>query len=411
MTPIKVITIGAGSRGNTYSNYCKDNPNQFQIVGVAEPHTIRRETFCKEHNITQENCLHTWEHVFDRPKWADAVLICTQDNMHYGPAMAAIAQGYHILLEKPVSPSEAECFEIANAAEAAGVKVVVCHTMRYSPFFQKLKQLLDNGVIGDIVSFTHLENVGNIHYSHSFVRGHWRNSVESSPMILAKSCHDMDMLQWMIGKKCLAVSSFGSQKYFNSKNRPPSAPPRCTDGCDVDCPYDARKIYLQKPEHAWMRSPAVGHANPTDEEVEAALKTNGYGRCVFQTDNDVVDNQVTTMLFEDDVTVMFSMCGHTPEISRSLKIMGTKGQIRAHTSHGAICVYDFLACKESEIYPDEKEGGHGGGDVGIMETFYQYLHDKIGKAQVSEAGVSAQNHRLCFAAEESRVNGGKLIML
>jgi len=411
MNPIKVITIGAGSRGNTYSNYCKENLHQFQIVGVAEPHTIRRETFCKEHNIAQENCLHTWEHVFDRPKWADAVLICTQDNMHYGPAMAAIAQGYHILLEKPVSPSEAECFEIASAAEAAGVKVVVCHTMRYSPFFQKLKELLDGGIIGDIVSFAHLENVGNIHYSHSFVRGHWRNSVESSPMILAKSCHDMDMLQWLIGKKCIAVSSFGSQKYFNSKNCPPSAPPRCTDGCGVDCPYDARKIYLQQPEHAWMRTPAVGHANPTDEDVEAALKTGPYGKCVFQTDNNVVDNQVTNMLFEDDVTVMFSMCGHTREISRSLKIMGTKGQLRAHTAYGSIYVYDFLTCTETEIFPDEKEGGHGGGDVGIMETFYQYLHDEIGKDQVSEAGISAQNHRLCFAAEESRVNGGKLITL
>ena len=410
MKPVKLITIGAGARGNTYSAYTLDRPDQFEIVGVAEPHVARREAFRQKYNLSQEDCLYTWEDVFTRPKWADAVMICTQDNMHYGPAMAAIAQGYDILLEKPVSPSEKECFEIAEAAKAAGVKVVVCHTMRYSPFFQKVKEILDSGAIGEIVSFVHLENVGDIHQSHSFVRGHWRNSVESSPMILAKSCHDLDALQWLINKKCLAISSFGSLKYFNEANRPPSAPPRCTDGCPVtDCPYDARKLYLYSDDQWWFRPVAVGHAMPTDAEVEAALKTGPYGRCVFQCDNDVVDHQVTNMLFEDGVTVMFSMCAFTPETSRSLKVMGTKGQLKAHTSHNAILVYDFTTREEKEYFAEVKEGGHGGGDVGIMETFYQYLHDQISSDKVSEAGISAQNHRLCFAAEESRVNGGKVI--
>ena len=274
----------------------------------------------------------------------------------------------------------------------------------------KIKEILESGAIGDIVTFVHNENVGDIHHSHSFVRGHWRNTAESSPMILAKSCHDLDALQWLIDKKCLALTSFGSLKYFNEANKPPEAPPRCTDGCPVaDCPYDARKLYLHNDDQWWFRPCAVGHAMPTDEEVEAALKTGNYGRCVFQCDNDVVDHQVVNMLFEDGVTVMFSMSAFTPDISRSLKIMGTKGQLKAHTSHDAIRVYDFTTREEKEYFPEVKEGGHGGGDTGIMEAFYKYLRGEIGRAKISEAGVSAQNHKLCFAAEASRLNGGKVI--
>jgi len=409
MKPITLITIGAGARGSTYASYALEHPEQFKIVGVAELHTARREAFREKYNLTEEACLHTWEDVFTREKWADAVMICTQDSMHYGPAMAAIAKGYDILLEKPVSPSEKECFEIARAAEAAGVKVVVCHTMRYTLIFVKIKEILESGAIGDIVTFVHNENVGDIHQSHSFVRGHWRNSKESSPMILAKSCHDLDALQWLIGKKCVALTSFGSLKYFNKDNKPQSAPPRCTDGCDVaDCPYDARKLYLHSSDQ-WFRPVAVGHANPTDKEVEAALKAGPYGRCVFQCDNDVVDHQVVNMLFEDGITVMFSMSAFTPDTSRSLKIMGTKGQLKAHTDSNDILVTDFITREERAVPVEVKEGGHGGGDTGIMEAFYKYLRGEIGREKISEAGVSAQNHRLCFAAEESRLNGGKVV--
>ena len=329
MKPIKIILIGAGQRGNAYAPFALSNPDELQIVGVAEPHAARREEFRKKYNIDQSNCLHTWEDVFAREKWADAVMICTPDDLHHKPAMAAIAQGYDILLEKPISPSEEECLEIAQAAEDAGVKVVVCHVLRYSPFFSQMKEIIDSGEIGEIVTVVHNENVGDIHHSHSFTRGNWRNKAESSPMILAKSCHDMDIMQWLIGRKCLALSSFGSLKFFNKDNCPPTAPPRCTDGCDVDCPYDTRKLYLKGSE--WFRSVAAGHSNATDDEVMAVLKTGPYGRCVFQCDNDVVDHQVVSMQFEDDITAIFSMSSLTPDTSRSIKIMGTKGEIKGHT--------------------------------------------------------------------------------
>ena len=408
MKPIKIILIGAGQRGNAYSPYALSHPEELQIVGVAEPDPTRRKEYRQKYGLAEENCLQTWEDVFARNKWADAVMICTPDDLHYGPTMAAIAQGYDILLEKPISPSAQECVDIADAAGAAGVKVMVCHVLRYSPMFAQLKEIIDSGEIGEIVTVVHNENVGDIHHSHSFARGNWSKTAESSPMILAKSCHDMDIMQWLIGKKCLALSSFGSLKFFNKDNCPPSAPPRCTDGCDVDCPYDTRKLYLKGSE--WFRSVAAGHFNATDEEVEAALKTGPYGRCVFQCDNDVVDHQVVSLAFEDGVTALFSMSSLTPDTSRSIKIMGTKGQIKAHTVPSTIIVTNFLTREEREIYVDAK-GGHGGGDAGIMAALCKYLRGEISSEDVSEARISALNHMLCFKAEESRLKGGALMTL
>jgi predicted dehydrogenase len=404
------ILIGAGQRGIVYANFALSHPGEFEIVGVAEADPVRLEQARKKFNLAPEACLNTWEEVFTREKYADAVLICTQDTMHYEPVMAAIHAGYDILLEKPITPSEAECLEIAKAAEETGVKIMVCHVLRYTPLFSQIKKLLQSGAIGDIVTFVHNENVGDIHHAHSFTRGHWRNTQESSPMILAKACHDLDIMQWLVGKKCLALQSFGSLSFFNEKNKPEAAPPRCTDGCPVDCPYDARKLYLQS-QNNWFRSVAAGYQSPTDADVEVALKTGPYGRCVFQCDNDVVDHQTVNMLFEDGITAVFSMSSFTPEISRSFKIMGTKGQIKAHTHEKMIHLTDFVTREEKEIPVDTAEGGHDGGDIGIMKSFCAYLRGEISGTEVSEVRVSAENHRLCFKAEESRVNGGMLIKL
>ena len=406
------ILIGAGQRGKIYANYALTNPDELNVIGVAESDSVRREECKLAHSIDDANCLASWEDVFARDKWADAVMICTQDTMHYEPVMAAIEKGYDILLEKPIAPTEKECTEIAEAAAKAGVKVIVCHVMRYTPLFSQIKDIIDSGAIGEIVTFVHNENVGDTHHAHSFTRGNWRNTAESSPMILAKSCHDMDIMQWLVGKRCISLSSHGSLKYFNAANRPKAAPDRCTDGCTVDCPYDARKLYVQS-KNEWFRAVAAGHSSPTDDEVEKAIEVGPYGRCVFACDNDVVDHQTVNMLFEDDITVIFSMSSFTPEISRSLKIMGTRGQIKAHTDAENIIVTDFITREVKEIPIADIEGGHGGGDVGIMQSFCQYLRGEIDatSGKISEIGISAANHRLSFKAEESRLAGGKLMVL
>jgi predicted dehydrogenase len=329
--------------------------------------------------------------------------------MHYEPAMAAIERGYDILLEKPISPNLDECKAIADAAEKKDVKVVVCHVMRYSPFCVAIKNVIESGEIGKVMSIVHNENVGNIHQAHSFVRGNWGVLEDSSPMILAKCCHDMDFIQWLVDKKCLSLSSFGALSYFNKDNCPDGAPLRCTDGCTEDCPYDSRKLYIQDNKNEWLRSVATGHYNATDDEVEAAIKTGPYGRCVFQCDNDVVDHQVISMLFEDDTTVIFSMSAFTPDISRSIKVMGTKGQIKGHTSTNTVKVTSFITGEEREI-DTTAVGGHGGGDGGIMTAFCDYVRGKDVKG-ISEIRISTENHKLCFAAEESRLNNGAVIEL
>ena len=408
MKTLKAIVIGAGQRGNAYCNEASQLEGVMQIVGVAEPDNVRRAEFQNKYELKDEVCLNTWEDVFKREKWADIVIISTQDNMHYKPAMAAIEQGYDILLEKPIAPTAKECREIAEAAHKKGVKVVVCHVLRYSALFKTIKDILARGEIGDIVTVVHNENVGNTHHAHSFVRGKWAKEAESTPMILAKSCHDLDVLQWLIDKKCTRLSSFGSLTHFKKENCPEGAPARCTDGCKIEnCPYDARYLYYEG-DLGWTRETAAGHANPTDDEIAKALKTGPYGRCVYQCDNDVVDHQVVSMEFEDGVTAIFSMSSFTPDISRSIKIMGTKGQIKAHQNSDTIIVSDF-SDREDKTYPVTANGGHGGGDKGIMGAFCSYIFGNDDVPEITEIGISAENHLLCFAAEESRLNGGKIM--
>jgi len=407
---VSAIVIGAGQRGNAYSVHAVKYPEELRIVGVAEPDFIRRREYQVKHNLPEDKCFATWQDVFAKDKWADTVMICTQDAMHYMPAMAAIEKGYDILLEKPIAPTAKECSEIAFAARARGVKVMVCHVMRYTPIFNAIREVIASGEIGNIVSIVHNENVGDFHQAHSYVRGNWSSTEHSSPMILAKSCHDLDFMQWIIGKKCLRLSSFGSLSYFKKANCPENAPPRCTDGCLEDCPYDARKMYIES-GNDWLRTVAAGHENPTDLEVESAIKTGPYGRCVFQCDNDVVDHQVVSMEFEDGITAAFSMSGLTPEGSRSIKIMGTKGQIKAHTAPHSIIVSRHIThpnLESREIMLQDVEG-HYGGDVGIMQNFCAYIRGDLCASDVSEINVSVENHMLCFAAEHSRINNGEVV--
>jgi len=216
--PITAITSGAGNRGNVYGNYGVKFPNELNIIGVAEPITIRNERFSKKHNISEENRFTTWEHVFDRPKFADAVIISTPDDLHYGPCMKALEMGYDILLEKPIAPTEKECLDIHTLANKTGRIVAVCHVLRYAPYFIKLREMIQSGSIGELISIQHLEPIQHIHMSHSYVRRNWHNSKKTTPIILAKSCHDLDILRWMIGKPCKSISAFGSLKWFKEAN-------------------------------------------------------------------------------------------------------------------------------------------------------------------------------------------------
>ena len=407
MRKITAIVLGYGSRGNIYSQYAIQHPDEFQVVGVAEPMEFRRNTAMNNLGIPAENVVADWHEFIARPKMADVALICTQDAFHVEPAIKMLEKGYDLLLEKPIAPTAEECKAVAMAAEKYGRQVIVCHVLRYGQFWKKIKEIILNGDLGEIQSITHVEGVGNVHQSHSFVRGNWRNSKVSSFMFLAKSCHDADIVQWLIDKPCKKVQSFGSLSYFTPENRPEGAPDRCTDGCPVadSCIYSAIKIYHDD-KTAWYRDYAVQKfGGATDEEVLEVLRTGPYGRCVFACDNDVVDHQVVNMEFEGGVTASIAMNAFNKG-GRNIQIHGTMGSLSGVMGDNSITVYSFKT-KEFTTYNLDQIGehidsGHGGGDTGIVRDLVRHLNG-ISCNSINNVMTSYMNHLICFAAEESRL--------
>lgn len=410
MKAITAALAGAGERGaNSYASYALKFPHEIKFVAVAEPDAARREKFSREHGIKEDMCFESWDELLNRPQLADAILICTQDKMHFKPALASLEKGYHVLLEKPMSPDPKECVTLGEYAEKYGRIFNICHVLRYTEFFFTLKRLLDEGHIGKLVSIQHNENVAYYHHAHSYVRGNWRNSETSSPMILAKCCHDMDILLWLAESECKSISSFGSLMHFKKENAPSGAPDRCLDGCpaDMECPYYAPKQYLTD-NTDW---PASVISNDTSLEARTnALKTGPYGRCVYKCDNNVVDHQVVNIEFENGVTAAFTMCAFTYECSRTIKLMGTKGEIRGTMEKDEIEIIDFNTGRRDTIKLKKSVYGHSGGDFGIMRNFVRMVRDNELNNGLTSADVSVQSHLMAFAAEKSRLEG-KVISL
>jgi len=405
---IEAALIGAGARGmNAYASYALDHPHEIKFIAVAEAREDRRKKFAQYHGIEDDMQFSNWEELLDRPRLCEALLICTQDTMHYEPTMKALQKGYKILLEKPMSPNPVEALQMAEEVDRVGGMLTVCHGMRYSTYYSTLKEILDKGTIGKILSVQWTENVGYWHQAHSFVRGNWRNSVESSPMILQKSCHDMDMLQWLINAECIKVSSFGNLSYFNEKNAPEGSTARCTDGCKVEheCPYSALKWYLNE-KNEWPGN--VVTLEPKLELRRKALEEGPYGRCVYRSDNDVVDHQVVNLLFDNEVTVAFTMTAFSKEINRTFKIFGTKGEIRGNHNMNEIEI-NLFSGRTEKVYPEQVEGGHHGADTLIMRSFVQQVrnNDRSGK---TSAMVSAKSHLIAFAAEQARISEETVVM-
>lgn len=416
MKKLKVILIGAGGRGISYTDIMHKHPDKYEVVAVAEPIESRREHVKKLHNIPDDMCFEDYIPLLDKGKIADVALIATMDRQHFDPAMRAISLKYDLLLEKPITSTAEQCVKLTRAAKENGVKVVICTVLRYTNLFITLKNIIDSGKIGKVMAINHEECVGNIHQSHSFVRGNWGNSEESSDMILQKSCHDFDILQWLLGKKCKSVQSFGSLSYFKEENAPEGAPEYCIDGCPYSekCRFDAVKLYLKNygSTSKWFREACTRICDPTDEDVEKAIRTTQYGKCVYKCNNDVVDHQTVNILFEDDITVTFSMNAFNMG-GRHIHIFGTQGEIYASLDDDSnpIRVFDFNTGTENKIDSsgvDGIVGGHGGGDDGLIETLYDYITGTYKGKSVPDIEESCYNHLITFAAEESRIKN-KLI--
>lgn len=403
MKKITAIVLGAGSRGHAYSAYSFSCPEELEIVGVAEPDEKKRALFASQYHIPEERCFTDWQDILAQPKMADAAFVCTLDHMHTQPAIQALKKGYHVLLEKPMSNKKEECLAIERAAEESGKVLTVCHVLRYTSFYQTIKKLIETDAVGEVVTVDQIENVGYWHQAHSFVRGNWRNSDQTSIMILQKSCHDLDIISWLIDKPCTWVSSFGRLSHFTKENRPQGAPDNCMKGCphSEECLYYAPKIYLTG-KKTWPVD--VITTDLTEEGITKALREGPYGRCVYACDNNVVDHQVVNLEYEGGATATFTMTAFGADITRQLKIMGTKGQIMGDLDKEQIWLQRFGEKEPAQIVLEQgvaDQFGHGGGDYGIVKNFVGLVNGN--GDNLTSAKASLQSHLMCFAAEQSRL--------
>ncbi|MEU9106026.1 Gfo/Idh/MocA family oxidoreductase [Streptomyces xanthophaeus] len=404
---VTLAVVGAGDRGSAHARWALAHPERARVVAVAEPRTARRERFAADHALPAGAAVSDWRELAARGRVADAVLICTLDREHLEPVLEFAALGHHIMLEKPMALTEDECRRIVAAVEEAGVILSVGHVLRYTPYTRALKEVLASGRIGEVVSVQHLEPVGFWHQAHSFVRGNWRRSDEATSMLMAKSCHDLDWLQYVLGAPPVRVSSFGRLSHFRPEQRPAGAAGRCLD-CAVEaaCPYSATRDYgdrLAAGRHGWPLSVLIDEFTP--QALETALREGPYGRCVYACDNDVVDHQVVAMEFASGATATFTMTAFTEQADRQTRIFGTRGELRGDGQQ--LHVYDFLTRTTESIGPGpagamDAAGGHGGGDAGLMDAFVSAV--AAGDPSLVRSGPqeSLISHLTVLAAERAR---------
>jgi predicted dehydrogenase len=424
MPPVEIVVVGAGGRGaNAYAPYAAAHPDELRIVAVAEPDAERRARLAHAHNIPAERQFADWRELLAKPQLADGALVTTQDQMHVEPTMAALGAGYHVLLEKPIAPSVAECVALVQESERRNRTLQICHVLRYTNFFTTLKAVLESGVLGDLITVEHRENVAAYHMAHSFVRGNWRRQDQSNPMLLAKCCHDLDILVWNMARPAVRLSSIGSLMHFRAEHAPAGAPARCTDGCPAEesCPFSAIAIYLDGvPFRARLGPPAAGERpmpeaprtwpfnvvshDPSYEARLRALQEGPYGRCVYRCDNDVVDHQVVAMEFAGGTSVTLTMHGHSNEEHRSMRYDGTRATLRGRFGlHSEITIHNHRTGRAEEVPIAQAADSHGGGDFGLMRSFVRVLRGE--EAARTTARDSLESHLLAFAAEEARLDG------
>ena len=401
--PIDAVLLGAGNRGYlVFGNYALRHPDRLRFVAVAEPDEGRRARFAQEHGIPPARQFASWEELAAGPRLGQAAFNATMDRTHHPSTVACLSAGYHVLLEKPMAVSPAECVDLVRTAEQHERVLQVTHVLRYAPFFRAVFDILRSGRLGEIVSLDWHENLVDWHFAHSFVRGNWANTERTSPMILTKCCHDLDLLVWYLDRRCERLASFGSLTHFRPEKVGPEIPDRCTDGCPIadECPYYAPRIYLT-PELRIAAFNAVS-LDISTEGILNALKTGPYGRCVYRCDNTAVDHQVVLMEFEGGLTVTLTMQGASHVEGRTFRIDGTRATLIGDQSKNELVLGDHLTETVETIRPPRAASGHGGGDDGVIASFLEAIRGEPTDVLTS-AHASVASHLLAFAAEEARV--------
>ncbi len=408
-----VAIIGLGNRGYAYGNFMWNMKDMYKIVSVCDVNKIVRDNAKVQWQISDENIFDN-ETEFFKEKRADVLVLATQDRDHVRMAITALELGYDILLEKPISPIAEELKQILEVYNKYNKKVVVCHVLRYAPMFVKIKEVLDSGVIGKLIHIESTEKVCYWHQLHSFVRGNWRNDQTTSPMIMQKCCHDMDLLQYYAGSKCNTVYSVGDLTFFNKNNKPQGAADRCKD-CKykMDCQFSAERVYIElwkkwgRPEYGWPFSVVCKERPNTEEKLRKAYEESEYGRCAFVCDNNVVDNQQLVMTFENGVKAVHTMTAFTEKGGRKMCLHGTRGEIELNSDTDDLTVYVYggekQVYKSADLIKEKDNVGHGGGDGLLVRDLYKVLNGE-GDAQTT-LEKSVESHLMALASEKSRREG------
>lgn len=402
MSKLRAIVLGAGYRGRAYAEYAREHPEQLEIVGVADPvdaEVIPAKRYWKD----WRDCLQ------ERPE-ADIVMVTMPDSLHHDPAIMALEMGYHLLLEKPISPTAEECREVIDCALRNKRLVIIGHVLRYTAYYAHIKALIDSGELGEVVSISHQESAGFWKVAHSYVRGNWANSKHSSPIILAKCSHDIDLFVWWIGRKCKRVTSFGSIKLFRKEMMPAGAARRCIDcppAIEKRCVWSAQNMYVRHGELRYL------FAENSDADMERLIEETEYGKCVYQADNDVPDHQTVMMEFEGGATVSHVMTGFTERNIRTTRIALTRGEIIGDGEELSICRFDGNNVETGVPvnYRLPNRSRHGGGDFNLVSEMIRILRRNDPDEIQATTAQALDSHLICFAAEESRLSGGRVIEL
>lgn len=414
-----VSVIGLGNRGTEYMGFIKAfHSRKAKIVALCDIRQQALDDFAPQYKISKEKQFTSTESFFNQGVLSDGLIISTQDASHYEITKQALLTGYkYILLEKPVSGVREEYLELRDLAQEKGATLIICHVLRYSNYYGKIKEIISSGQIGDLVSINHTENVGYFHFAHSFVRGNWHDEFASTPSILAKCCHDIDLIAWFADSPCTSVSSVADLRYFRKENAPEGAAMRCMDGCKAkkNCPYDAESLYITDPFYKakfikYMGRTLTGKAKNSKADIINAIKYGDYGRCVFHCDNNVCDHQLVTMTFQNGVKAVLNMTAFSDKMFRECHIMGTKGELIGYGNKLKMRV--FGSRPKTISFGPVSLGGHVEGDIRIVAGFVKLLCGEMKDLKdITTIDATVISHDIALAAEQSRKNGGTTINL
>jgi predicted dehydrogenase len=413
IVPITAVVVGAGHRAMLYASYAKLHPDRLRIVGVVEPDPVRRSKAAELYTVPVSACFASVDQLITSPKIADSVINGTMDDLHVKTTIPLLEAGYHVLLEKPIGVNMKEILELQEVAHRFNRIVMICHVLRYAPFYAAVRKVIEQGEIGKIINVQTAEHVSYHHTAVSFIRGKWNNEKNcGSPMLIQKCCHDLDIIAWMMGgARPVKVASFGSLMQFKPEFAPEGAGKRCLVDCQIEdsCAYSARKNYLDQGLwgfYVWNNE-YLG-ASLTEEEKWIHLRdTSPYGRCVWHCDNDVVDHQSVIMEFEGGATASHNMIGATARPCRTLYIVGSQGEIQGTLEDGHFVIRKPDPRKgksftEKEITIDVTDDSHGGGDLLLVEDFVRVLQGSQPSISYTVLDESIYGHVIGFAAEKSR---------